>query len=137
MAKIAGRSAYLTFVGKDISGSSRSVEFPRSVDPLDVTTFASGGYKEYLDGLLDAPISVDAFWDAATAATDLDKVLHDALLGGTKLWELMPQGSAAGRILYKGNGVLTSYGITTPVDGAVAVSLTIQSSGTITRSITA
>jgi predicted secreted protein len=37
-------------------------------DEVDVTTRASGGYKEFVDGLIDASISFNMLWDTEDTA---------------------------------------------------------------------
>lgn len=141
MAHQTGLNAYITFADVDISGDSRTVDFGRSVEALDVTTFGSSGYRDYLAGLIDAPITVDAVWDNATAATSLDLMIHQQIEdqrqnNSTKaVWEFAPEGSATDRILYSGSGYVTQSGINNPVDGVTTLSLTIQNSGSISRGL--
>ena len=141
MAAQTGMNAYIVFDDVDISGDSRTVDFGRSVEALDVTTYGSGGYRDYLAGLIDAPITIDTVWNNATAAVDLDLLVHQQIEdqradnADKALWEFAPEGSATDRIVYSGSGLISNAVINNPVDGVTTLSLTIQNSGSISRGL--
>ena len=136
MAKISARNCYFTFAGRSYQADLNNVDLNITVEAQDVSVFGTP-FKQYVDGLQDGQVAFAGWWDAATAATNMDASLYTQLRNGTLLWELMPQGSASGRILYQSNGVLTGYKVTSPLSGAVAAAMSIQSSGSVTRSIAA
>ena len=134
MAKQSARNCYVVYAGRDFSGDSNNVDLPFTVDTIAIPVFGIN-YKQYIDTLQDAKISIGAWWDNATAATDMDATLYTKLRGGTFPWTIIPQGSASGRISYSGQGILSEYSIAMPVEGATAAKLTIQNSGSITRAL--
>lgn len=135
---VKGRNSYVTFRGLNIgSALANEAGLAISGEELDTRVFGSD-WKAYDQGQSDAVLSVKGVWDAGTATTSLDAVLFAAINGGgTSLWEFMPQGSSSGRILYKGNGIPTSYNVSAPVAGIVGFDLTVRCSDTLVRSIAA
>jgi len=112
----------------DISAYCNNVDFPREVDAPEVTTFGDDD-REYIVGLRTATISVSGLWDAT-----LDGVLGPDLDAGIILdFEYGPAGSGGGSVKYSGSCILTSYGHTSPVDGAAAFSADFQVTGAVTR----
>jgi len=48
----------------DLSGYSNKVELTAPIDPLEYTTFGSGGWKARVGGLADMTGSIEGFWQA-------------------------------------------------------------------------
>ena len=120
----------------NISSYLTSIDFPRSVDTAEVTTFnTSNGSKTYVTGLNDATISVEGIW-----STTPDGILS-LLIGassGTTFWYQTPSTSAVAApfVQYTGGAILTSYNPPSGVGDAVTFSADFQISGTITRTTT-
>ena len=70
--------------GADLSGYSNKMEVSGSVDDLDKTTFASGGWKEVAGGLESHEWDIEGFWEAGTVARPDDRLWAD--LGVTAAW---------------------------------------------------
>lgn len=67
-----------TLVGAaDLTGATNKVSLELDVDPLDKTTFASGGARARVGGLLDTMIGLDGFWAAGE-----EQQPDDALMTG-------------------------------------------------------
>jgi predicted secreted protein len=49
-------------------GNVKDVTLSMEKDEVDVTTRASGGFKEYVDGLIDASVNFSMLWDTADTA---------------------------------------------------------------------
>ena len=119
----------------NISSYLTSIDFPRSVDTAEVTTFnTSNGSKTYVTGLNDATISVEGIW-----STTPDGILS-LLIGassGTTFWYQTPS-TAGGSpfVQYTGGAILTSYSPPSGVGDAVTFSADFQVSGTVTRTTT-
>lgn len=59
----------------DLTGISNSISLPFDADPLDVTNFGSGGWREFKQGLKMGQVELGAFYD--TAGTDA--ALYDSV----------------------------------------------------------
>lgn len=136
MARVSGRGGYIALGGRNMSGDSRSINMPFQVDTYDATTFGFG-WTQYVEGMRDVEITVDALWDTGTAATDLDATLWAMFGNGLYPWAVGPNGSASGKIIYSGTGYVTQFGVEIPVDGVVTANYTIKNSGSVTRTILA
>lgn len=136
MAKVAARNSYIRLGTRDFSGDANSVEFPRAVDMVEVSAFGNS-YKQFVEGLQDSKINVNAWWDNGTAAADLDATLNGFLQGGNVRWDYAPGGSASNRPYYSGTALMAGYSINGAVAGAVAASVQLQGTGTVVRGIIA
>ena len=133
---VKGKDSYVTFRGLNIgSALANDASLSMTGTDMDASTFGSN-WKSSRQGQSEGALSVKGVWDAGTAALALDSVLFAAINGGgTSLWEYMPQGSVSGQILYKGNGVPTSYNISSPIGGVVGFDLTVKCADAPARSI--
>ena len=103
----------------------------QSVDPSEVTNFASGGYREYIVGLRGVTFSIGGMF-SSTHAEVLDGVFNDATADTYSL-EYSPDGStAAGRHLLKAELIPTSLEYGASVDERVNMSAEFIVTGTIT-----
>jgi len=113
-----------------------SVDFPRTVDSAEVTTFnTSNGAKTYVTGLNDATVSIEGIW-----STTPDGILS-LLVGassGTEIWNQTPSTNAAATpfVQNTAKAILTSYSAPSGVGDAVTFSADFQISGTVTRTTT-
>ena len=120
----------------NISSYLTSIDFPRTVDTAEVTTFnTSNGSKTYVTGLNDATISIEGVW--STTPDGHMNTLFGASSQGT-FWYQTPTTSAATApfVQYTGNMILTSYSPPSAVGDAVTFSADFQVSGTVTRTTT-
>lgn len=127
---------------RDISAHVMSVDFPRSVDTVDIATADGSGDHKYMAGLRNATITLNLVWDD-TVTTGPDVVLA-GLLGtaastttGPGGWKFEPNPTAAGatKVSYTGAGCLTAYNVSASVSDAVKATATIQCHGAITRTV--
>lgn len=113
-----------------------SVEWPRTADTAEVTTFnTSNGSKTYVTGLNDATVTIEGVW-----STTPDGILN-ALIGAsspTQLWNQTPSTVAASQpfVQNTANAILTSYTAPSAVGDAVTFSADFQITGTVTRTTT-
>lgn len=112
---------------RDLSAYATSVGLPVSVDTAEVSTLGDDD-KVYVTGLRDRTISIEGKWDAT-----VDGYLSGLLGGTARAWKFFPAGSAAGRPVYSGNAILTSFEVTSDIGDAVGFSSEFQSSGAVTR----
>lgn len=81
MAKRVTKDATILLGELDISGLANNIGLDVSIEPVDVTNYASGGWKEFLAGLKDVEIPLEGFMDEATLGAALaDMVDNDTLL---------------------------------------------------------
>ena len=114
---------------KDLSGFLTSVSVTASDDPADITTFGSNGYKQYVSGLKDVEFSMEGLFAASTtAADDIVNYLDGAVAGSTKQVVTIDVDGTTGGRCWMLNGDLTTYDISSPVDGIVGMSAAIQGS---------
>lgn len=136
MATVHGKSAYFALNDgaglRNISAFLTSVEFSRSKDLPDSTTFGDSDH-EFVEGLKGARITLRGFWDSAALATD---ATLDGAYGTTAAvaWEYGPAGNGGGSVKYSGNCHVAEYSPgPASVDALVPFSATLQVHGAVTR----
>lgn len=85
-----------------LTGRTNTVELELTVPNLDVTTFDSSGWNEFIGGIKSAACSVDGFYDAAaleTGALTLDEQLFSELGAATAPLTIAPT-KADGSVAY-------------------------------------
>lgn len=112
---------------RDISTAVSSVTWPREVDATETTAFGSN-QRTYIVGLANSTVSVEGYFDAT-----FDGYLSGIVGGAAGTIEYGPQGSTAGNIKYTGEGILTSYELSSGVGDAVTFSAEFQITGAVTR----
>lgn len=96
-------------------------------ETIDVTTFASGGWIEKMQGLKSAEISLSGFY-LSTDATG-QTALRAALLNGTSVTMSALLDGTTG---WTGSFLVTSFEDGAAVDGEVSRSISLESTGAIT-----
>lgn len=136
MAFLQGRNGYFRIGNKSFTPFTSSVEVDQTVGALDTSVYGVN-FTQFITGLQDVKLAVTMLFDNGTAATDMDATLTDLLRVDNTRWDYMPEGSATGRMLLSGSGILTQYKIAGPAGGVVGVNIALQNSGTVTRSLAA
>lgn len=131
MAKTVLTIEYVNINGTDISSYIKKGEATFSVEPQDVTTYGSAGWKEELGGLKSGELALSYLNDVAAAA--LDSIMW-ALLGTVVTFEVRVANTGrstsnpayTGSVLVKewkpiggGVGDVNSADVTYPTTGAV------------------
>ena len=111
----------------DISDTLNSVSFPRDAEVVETTSFGSND-RTYIVGFKNGTFSVEGTYDAT-----VDGVLSGILGGDAGTFEYGPEGTAATRIRYTGEAILTSYEVNGTIGDAVAYTASFQISGAVTR----
>jgi hypothetical protein len=115
MAAFSLTNVSIALDGTIVTGYCNQVDTQASVDMLDFTTFASGGWKTMRPGFASFTLGLQGFQDYATNALDQSFPLSSA--GGTDTFTVAPTGGAAvADPAYFGQGLLNSY---TPLTAAV------------------
>jgi hypothetical protein len=112
---------------RDISDTLNSVSFPRDAEVVETTSFGSND-RTYIVGFKNGTFSVEGTYDAT-----VDGYLAGILGADEKAFEYGPEGTAAGRIRYTGNAILTSLEVNGTIGDAVGYTAGFQISGAVTR----
>lgn len=83
----------------DLTGFSNKVDVAASVDDLDRTTFADGGYKTRVGGQFDLTASVNTFWQAGDL-TYPDDTFWTNLGSNTTALTVVPASGTVGSLAY-------------------------------------
>ena len=114
---------------KDLSGFLTSVTVNASLDPTEITTFASNGNRQYTQGLRDVEFSMEGLFAASTtAADDIANYLDASFAGSSKNVVTIDVDGTTGGRCWMLQGDANSLDISSPVDGIVGMSASIQGS---------
>lgn len=130
---IHGKNTYLAIgaTPTDISTYLDSVDFTRSKDVHDDTTFGNNSHTKR-GGLLNGTVSISGMYDT-TATVGPDAVIKAALLDEDPVdFEYGPEGDAAGKVSETGLMVVSDYAVSSPVADLVKFTATLEISGDVT-----
>ncbi len=129
MAFVHGKSTAVSIDGDDLSIYSNSVEFERSSETHDVTTFGKNS-KVYAAGLKDGTASMEGIYDN-TVSTGPGAVLR-ALVGAAEVpFVYKPEGAGSGKPIATVDAFVTSYKESSPVADMVTWTAELQLSDDI------
>lgn len=130
MAFVHGKGTAVTLDSKDLSVYSNNVQFNRSADSHETTTFGKVA-KTYASGLKDGTATVQGIYDD-TAATGPGAVFRPLLGGAAVEFEYLPAGGGVGASTHTVDVIVTAYEETAPVADMVTWSATLQFSDDVT-----
>ena len=119
MAMKHGKGGLATVAGI-VTLKIKSWTVEATADVADVTVLGDT-WKEYLAGCKDWTATLDCVWDDSIDATDL------AVLGT----EVACDFDMAAGADFGGQGIVTGMSFSTPVDGAVTMTLNVQGTGAL------
>jgi len=125
---IAGKNSYISIDGNDISQYVESLSFSQNVETAQVQGFGDSNV-ELITALKSASLSLDLSWNATQDGYS-DGNMDDAVV--EIIWG--PEGSSSGNVKYTVNMFQTDYEISSDVTGKVSASMSLASSGAVTRS---
>lgn len=125
---IAGKNSYISIDGNDISQYVESLSFSQNVETAQVQGFGDSNV-ELITALKSASLSLDLSWNATQDGYS-DGNMDDAVV--EIIWG--PEGSSTGKVKYTVNMFQTDYEISSDVTGKVSASMSLASSGAVTRS---
>ena len=116
----------------DLSGFANQLELSTQTEQLDVTTFASAGFRQFMPGLQMHQASVSGFQDYATTGVD---AAIGSTLGGLSTVTVGPTGGAtAGDVAYFGTSRLfTSNPLTGNVGDPAGFSIGFGGTGPLIK----
>lgn len=124
---IAGKSSHISIDGNDISQYVESLTFSQNVETAQTQGFGDSNV-ELVTALKSASLSLDLSWDATQDGYSSGN-MDDAVVA--VIWG--PEGSASGKVKYTLNMFQTGYEISSDVSGKVSASMSLESSGAVTR----
>lgn len=122
----AGKSASFK-LGSNAIGGLNEGSITVNGETIDVTTFASGGWIERIQGLKSAEISISGFW-LNTDTNGQTKLRTDFLSGTAVTMSALLDGTAG----WTGSFHVTSLEYGAAVDGEVSFSCSLESTGAVT-----
>ena len=118
---------------RDLSAYLDNVDFPQEVDIPETSVFGDTARGYDVVGLKSASFSLSGKFDS-TATSGPDVVLQGLIgLAASDDFEYGPEGGTTGKIKYSGKCRITSYRITSAVNGVVSFSADGVVDGAVTR----
>ncbi len=118
-------------------GNLRNFTIEQTQDTVENTTMANGNVRTYLPGMSTFTISGDVFFDGAdTVQQKLDDLVTKTGDQTLATFEVYPSGNqtseSPANTKFSGSCIITSFSITSSVDGMVEASFAAQGSGVLT-----
>jgi|SRR5690554_4776851 len=118
-------------IGNDLVAEINDATFTINGEIVDITHFGSGGWRERLLNLRDATISISGFY--AAGDTTGQQAIRTAILTQALVEEVKVLADATDPTTgFQCDAFPESFEISAAVEGAVTVSITLQSHGPIT-----
>lgn len=125
MAFIHGKGSVVTLGGSDLSIYSNTVEWARTGDSHDVTTFGKNSHVKQ-GGLLDGTATVSGIYDNTASVGPRPVILPKVGTVVAMVWR--PEGTGAGRPQDTVNVLVTGYTESSPVADMVTWAATLEMS---------
>lgn len=129
MAFVHGKGTVVTLDGDTLSAYTNNVQFNRSADAHDVTTFGKNS-KVYQAGLKDGTATIQGIYDS-TVSTGPGAVLRPLVGGAAVELVYRPEGTGSGKPEAAVDVLVTAYEETAPVADMITFSATLQFSDDI------
>lgn len=118
-------------IGANLVAEINDATFTINGEVVDVTHFGSGGWRERLLNLRDATISISGFYNGGDSTGQA--LIRDALLSQDLVEDVTVLADSADPTSgFMCDAFPESFEIAAAVEGAVTVSITLQSHGQIT-----
>ena len=125
-AQFTIEDAAATQAVRDISNVLNQIDFPRTVDTGETTSFGAS-QKSYIPALSDATISISGSWDPT-----VDGYLGTGVEPASRGFVYAPV-NLSGNPKYSGECIMTAYSGAVPVGDTITFSASFQVTGAITR----
>lgn len=111
-------------------GEVRDATITITRDDIEATSFDSQGWKENIVGLASWEASMEALYINQSYRGNIGQVdVQNSMFGAQVVrWKFLPL-RGTGDIGYVGDGFVTNFEVSVPVDDAVSVSIDIMGSG--------
>lgn len=142
MATFQGFDGVMNFTDADNSlstaviGNLRNFTIETTQDTIETTSMSSSGHREYKAGLTSFTFSGDVYFDYTDAVQLKMEQLtskDDSTTGNDAVvtFEAYPSGTASGNAKYSGSCIITSFSVTSTVDGVCEASFSAQGTGVL------
>jgi len=139
MATYTGHDGVIKLADTDASltstavGNLRNFTIEQTQDTIEDTVMSTANVRTYKPGLSTFTFSGDVYFDESDGVHNvLDDLVTKTGEGSTATFEVYPAGEDTGRRKLSGSMIITSFSITSSVDGMVEASLSAQGTGALT-----
>tara|TARA_X000001382_G_scaffold109653_1_gene85911 strand:+ start:97 stop:531 length:435 start_codon:yes stop_codon:yes gene_type:complete len=140
MATYTGHDGVVKFNDTDASigglnpiGNLRNFTIEQTQDTIESTAMGTANVRTYKPGLSTFTFSGDMFFDEANVIQNaMDDLVTKTGEGSEATFEVYPAGEDSGRRKLSGTMIVTSFSITSSVDGMVEASFSAQGTGALT-----
>lgn len=139
MATYTGHDGVIKLADTDASlsstvmGNLRNFTIEQTQDTIEDTVMGSPNVRTYKPGLSTFTFSGDVFFDEANAVHNaIDDLVTKTGEGSVATFEVYPAGEDSGRRKLSGSMIITSFSITSSIDGMVEASFAAQGTGALT-----
>lgn len=140
MASYTGHDGVVKFNDTDAGigglnpiGNLRNFTIEQTQDVIETTAMGTSNIRTYKPGLSTFTFSGDVFFDESDVIQDkIDDLVTKTGEGSTASFEVYPAGEDSGRRKLSGDMIVTSFSITSSVDGMVEASFAAQGTGALT-----
>tara|TARA_R100000278_G_C5406320_1_gene141458 strand:+ start:212 stop:646 length:435 start_codon:yes stop_codon:yes gene_type:complete len=114
-------------------GNLRNFTIESTQDTIESTSMGTSNVRTYKPGLTTFTFSGDVFFDEANVIHNaLDDLVAKTGESSEATFEVYPAGEDSGRRKLSGSMIITSFSITSSVDGMVEASFAAQGTGALT-----
>jgi hypothetical protein len=114
-------------------GNLRNFSIEQTQDTIEDTAMGTANVRTYKPGLSTFTFSGDVFFDESNVIHNaLDDLVTKTSEGSVAEFEVYPAGEDSGRRKLSGSMIVTSFSITSSVDGMVEASFSAQGTGALT-----
>ena len=143
MATFTGTDGSITFTGGGQTDKAilnlRNFTIDQQQDTIENTVMSANGSRTYVPGLSTYTISGDVYWDGSDSNGHFllaeDFMNHEGGTGEDSAitFKVYPSGSAgsATNTKFEGTAIMTSFSISSTVDGMIEASFSAQGTGTL------
>lgn len=117
-------------IGADVVAELNDASISINGELIDVTVFGAGQWRQKIASFVDATINISGFYNAGDATGQA--VMRNAVLAGTKVQDItVLADTTVATSGFTTDAFVTTFDMSTTVEGAVAVSITLESDGAI------
>lgn len=129
MAFIHGKDGVVLLNGVDLSAFSNNIEWGKSADSHDVTTFGKASHVKQ-GGLFDGTVTLQGVYDDGIISPE---AIIEPLIRTVVPLIYRPEGTGAGKPQRTVNVLVQEYTETVPVADMITWQLTMESSGDVAK----
>lgn len=129
MAFIHGKDGFVSLNGVDLSAFANNIEWGKSADSHDVTTFGKASHVKQ-GGLFDGTVTLQGVYDDGIISPE---AIIEPLVRSVVPLVYRPEGTGSGKPQRTVNVLVQEYTETVPVADMVTWQLTMETSGDVTK----